>query len=66
MFSLFAKEIETIHQSVSFIVQMLYPYQAVGQWLDQTALYAGVIRNTDSYSYIDEVIITGEPEVMYQ
>lgn len=61
LLALFAKEMETIHQSVSFIVQMLDPYQAMGQWLEQRALYAGIIRNTASYSYIDSVIITGKP-----
>lgn len=62
MLALFAKEIETIHQGVSFIVQMLDPYQATGQWLEQRALYAGISRITASYSYIDEVIITGFPK----
>lgn len=59
MLALFSKEIETVHQAVSFIVQMLDPYQAQAQWLDQCALYAGVIRNSASYSYIDEAIING-------
>jgi len=62
LLALFSQEIETIHQNVAFIVQMLDPYQATGQWLDQRALYAGIIRNTASYSYIDEAIITGIPK----
>lgn len=62
MLALFAKEIETIHHGVSFIVQMLDPYQATGQWLEQRALYAGISRITASYSYVDEVIITGSPK----
>jgi len=62
LLALFSQEIETIHQNVAFIVQMLDPYQATGQWLEQRALYAGIIRNTASYSYIDGVIITGVPK----
>lgn len=62
LLALFSQEIETIHQNVAFIVQMLDPYQATGQWLDQRALYAGIIRNMASYSYIDEAIITGIPK----
>lgn len=59
---IFSQEIANVHQAVSFIVQMLDPYQAVGQWLEQRAMYAGITRITASYSYIDEVIFTGSPK----
>lgn len=62
LLGLFSQELSNIHQAVSFIVQMLDPYQAVGQWLDQRALYAGILRNNASYSYIDEVIFSGTPK----
>ncbi|RKS86920.1 putative phage protein gp47/JayE [Orbus hercynius] len=62
LLSLIAQELTHIYQAAAFAIQMLDPYQAVGQWLDQRALYAGVVRNKASYSYIDEVIITGTPQ----
>ncbi|MDF7667458.1 baseplate J/gp47 family protein [Orbaceae bacterium ESL0727] len=64
LLGLFSQELFNIHQSVSFIVQMLDPYQATGQWLEQRAMYAGLVRITASYSYIDEVIITGKPKTI--
>lgn len=64
LLGLFAQELSNIHQSASFIVQMLDPYQATGKWLEQRALYAGVIRKSASYSYIDDVIVTGNKGVI--
>ncbi|WP_085248066.1 baseplate J/gp47 family protein [Gilliamella mensalis] len=58
----FSQELANIHQAVSFIIQMLDPYQATGHWLEQRAMYAGLTRITASYSYIDEVIFTGSPK----
>ena len=62
LLGLFSQELANIHQAVSFIVQMLDPYQATGHWLEQRAMYAGLTRITASYSYIDEVIFTGTPK----
>ena len=62
LLGLFSQELANIHQAVSFIVQMLDPYQATGHWLEQRAMYAGITRITASYSYIDEVIFTGLPK----
>ena len=62
LLGLFSQELANIHQAVSFIVHMLDPYQATGHWLEQRAMYAGITRITASYSYIDEVIITGLPK----
>lgn len=62
LLGLFAQELTDIHQAVSFIVQMLDPYQATGNWLEQRAMYAGVIRRRSSYSYVDDVILTGDPK----
>ncbi|WP_430875197.1 baseplate J/gp47 family protein [Gilliamella sp. G0441] len=61
LLGLFSQELTNIHQAVSFIVQMLDPYQATGQWLEQRAMYAGITRINASYSYIDEVIFSGTP-----
>ena len=62
LLGLFSQELANVHQAVSFIVQMLDPYQATGQWLEQRAMYAGLTRITASYSYIDDVIFTGSPK----
>lgn len=62
MLGLFAQELSDIHQAVSFIVQMLDPYQANGTWLEQRAMYAGIVRGRSSYSYVDDVILTGTPK----
>lgn len=62
LLGLFSQELANIHQSISFIVQMLDPYQATGQWLEQRAMYAGITRITASYSYLDQVIFNGEPK----
>ena len=62
LLGLFSQELANVHQAVSFIVQMLDPYQAAGQWLEQRAMYAGITRITASYSYIDDVIFTGSPK----
>lgn len=64
LLGLFAQELSNVHQAVGFIVQMLDPYQAQGQWLEQCALYAGVVRNNASYTYIDEVILAGIPKTV--
>lgn len=64
LLGLFSQELANIHQAVSFIVQMLDPYQATGHWLEQRAMYAGITRISASYSYIDEVIFTGEPKTI--
>ena len=62
LLGLFTQELTDIHQAASFIVQMLDPYQATGNWLEQRAMYAGVIRRRSSYSYVDDVILTGTPK----
>lgn len=62
MLGLFAQELSDINQAVAFIVQMLDPYQANGNWLEQRAMYAGLLRSRSSYSYVDDVILTGTPK----
>lgn len=62
LLGLFTQELSDIHQAVTFIVQMLDPYQAKGNWLEQRAMYAGLLRRRSSYSYVDDVILTGTPK----
>ncbi|WP_026878535.1 baseplate J/gp47 family protein [Ignatzschineria larvae DSM 13226] len=62
LLGLFTQELSDIHQAVTFIVQMLDPYQAQGTWLEQRAMYAGLLRRRSSYSYVDDVILTGTPK----
>ena len=66
LLGLFSQKLANIHQAISFIVQMLDPYQATGHWLEQRAMYAGITRITASYSYIDDVIFTGSPKKQYR
>lgn len=60
MVGLFSQEIENINQAIAMVVQMLDPYKATGSWLEQRAMYAGIVRRGADYSYLDDVIITGK------
>lgn len=63
MIGLFSQEIDNINQAIAMIVQMMDPYKATGSWLEQRAMYAGVVRRGADYSYIDEAIFTGTPNI---
>ncbi|WP_337051380.1 baseplate J/gp47 family protein [Proteus terrae] len=63
MIGLFSQEIDNINQALSMIAQMLDPYKATGAWLEQRAMYAGIVRRGADYSYLDDVIITGKQGV---
>ncbi|MDE9549541.1 baseplate J/gp47 family protein, partial [Xenorhabdus bovienii] len=60
---LFSQELANINQVIAFIVQMLDPYNATGAWLEQRAMYAGLVRRGAEFSYLDDVIITGNAGV---
>lgn len=60
MIGLFSQEIDNINQAIAMIAQMLDPYKAIGSWLEQRAMYAGIVRRGADYSYLDDVIITGK------
>lgn len=64
MVGLFSQEIENINQAIAMVVQMLDPYKATGSWLEQRAMYAGIVRRGADYSYLDDVIITGKRGVI--
>lgn len=59
MIGLFSQEIANLNQMLAFIVQMLDPYQATGTWLDQRAMYAGIVRRGAEYSRLHDVVATG-------
>lgn len=63
MIGLFSQEIENINQAIAMVAQMLDPYKAMGAWLEQRAMYAGIVRRGADYSYLDDVIITGKQGV---
>lgn len=63
MIGLFSQEIDNINQALSMITQMLDPYKATGAWLEQRAMYAGIVRRGADYSYLDDVIVTGKQGV---
>ncbi|MDE9495704.1 baseplate J/gp47 family protein [Xenorhabdus bovienii] len=60
---LFSQELANINQVIAVIVQMLDPYNATGAWLEQRAMYAGLVRRGAEFSYLDDVIITGNAGV---
>ncbi|EPS6889523.1 baseplate J/gp47 family protein, partial [Providencia stuartii] len=64
MIGLFSQEIENINQAIAMVAQMLDPYKAMGSWLEQRAMYAGIVRRGADYSYLDDVIITGKQGVI--
>ncbi|SIP74137.1 conserved hypothetical protein [Xenorhabdus innexi] len=57
---LFSQELANINQVIAFIAQMLDPYHATGSWLEQRAMYAGLVRRGAEFSYLNAVIITGQ------
>ncbi|WP_202909656.1 baseplate J/gp47 family protein, partial [Yersinia pestis] len=59
MIGLFSQEIANLNQMLAFIVQMLDPYQATGTWLEQRAMYAGIVRRGAEYSRLHDVVVTG-------
>lgn len=63
MIGLFSQEIDNINQALSMIAQMLDPYKATGAWLEQRAMYAGIVRRGADYSYLDDVIVIGKQGV---
>ncbi|EPC2527757.1 baseplate J/gp47 family protein [Providencia stuartii] len=63
MIGLFSQEIDNINQAIALIAQMLDSYKAIGSWLEQRAMYAGIVRRGADYSYLNEVVITGKQGV---
>ncbi|MBD2785369.1 baseplate J/gp47 family protein [Xenorhabdus sp. DI] len=64
MIGLFSQELANINQVITFIAQMLDPYNATGAWLEQRAMYAGLVRRGAEFSYLDDVVITGTAGVI--
>ena len=60
MIGIFSQSLSDINEVILFIIQMLDPYNATGSWLEQRALYAGVVRRGAEYSYINDVAIIGD------
>lgn len=46
------------------VYKQLDPDLATGAWLEQRAAYAGLVRRRAEYSYLRQVILTGEPFTM--
>lgn len=59
MLGLLSQLLSDINEVIAFMFQMLDPYRATGEWLEQRALYAGIVRRGAEYSYINDVVITG-------
>ncbi|GKX62291.1 Uncharacterized homolog of phage Mu protein gp47 [Pragia fontium] len=50
-----------LEELAEVIYQALDPDHATGVWLEQRAAYAGLIRRRASYSYLRNVVLTGDP-----
>ena len=59
MIGLFSEALSEVNQVLTFITQMLDPYLATGEWLDQRVAYAGLLRKTADYSRASGVTIHG-------
>ena len=59
MVGIFSQSLADINEVIAVVFQMLDPYQATGAWLEQRALYAGIVRRGAEYSYINNVVVLG-------
>jgi len=59
MVGIFSQSLADINEVIAVVFQMLDPYQASGAWLEQRALYAGLVRRGAEYSYINNVVVLG-------
>ena len=59
MIGLFSEALSEVNQVLTFITQMLDPYLATGEWLDQRVAYAGLLRKMADYSRASGVMIHG-------
>ena len=59
MIGLFSEALSEVNQVLNFIVQMLDPYLATGEWLDQRVAYAGLLRKTAQFSTANGVTFHG-------
>ncbi|MGG7074319.1 baseplate J/gp47 family protein [Campylobacter sp. 9BO] len=63
MIGLFSQCLAEVNQVLTFIVQMLDPYLAQGEWLDQRVAYAGLLRKTANFSTASGVTFHGNAGV---
>ena len=59
MIGLFSEALSEVNQVLNFIVQMLDPYLATGEWLDQRVAYAGLLRKSAQFSTANGVTFHG-------
>ncbi|MBR8464271.1 baseplate J/gp47 family protein [Campylobacter sp. faydin G-24] len=59
MIGLFSQALGEVNECIAYIIQMLDPYLAHGEFLDQRVAYAGLIRKGAEYSNIDGVVLHG-------
>ncbi|MDU6827745.1 baseplate J/gp47 family protein [Campylobacter sp.] len=63
MIGLFSEALDEVNQCLIFAVQMLDPYLAQGEWLDQRVAYAGLLRKQAEFSRANGVTIHGNTNV---
>ncbi|WP_169753527.1 baseplate J/gp47 family protein [Campylobacter mucosalis] len=63
MIGLFSQALSEVNEILAYITQMLDPYLAQGEWLDQRVAYAGVLRKTAEFSTASGVAFHGDKGV---
>lgn len=64
MIGLFSECLSEVNQVLIYITQMLDPYLAVGEWLDQRVAYAGLLRKEAKLSTANCVTFHGTPNLI--
>lgn len=63
MIGLFSEALSEVNEILAYIIQMLDPYLAQGEWLDQRVAYAGLLRKTAKFSTANGVTFHGNKGV---
>lgn len=63
MIGLFSEALHEVNQVLVYVVQMLDPYLAVGEWLDQRVAYAGLLRKQARHSTANGITFHGNKGV---
>lgn len=64
MIGIIAQMLMDNEELLALAYKQLDPDLASGIWLEQRAAYAGLVRRQAKYSYLPEVILTGEPHAL--
>lgn len=63
MIGIFSEALSEVNQILTYITQMLDPYLAQGEWLDQRVAYAGLLRKQAEFSTANGITFHGNSGV---